>query len=91
MDSGESAHLRRHSYWTMRLVSKFHVLARKALASLHNCKGSCEPRNSNEISRVGSNGDVCTVYVNNECYGESAPATTANLCNNQCVVSMRQK
>ena len=33
----------------------------------------------------------CNAYVNSECCGESAPATTALLCNHQCVVSMRQK
>ena len=67
------------------------MLAAKALASLHICTGSFEPRHSNEISCAGPNGDLCIVYVNSECYGESAPATTAHLCNRQCVVSMRQK
>ena len=48
-------------------------------------------RHSIEISCAGWNGDFCNVYVNSECCGESAPATTALLCNHQCVVSMRQK
>ena len=39
--------------------------AAKALASLHICKGSPEPRHRNEVhvSCAGSNGDLCTVYV----------------------------
>ena len=48
-------------------------------------------RNSTKISCAGSDGDLCTIYVNSECCGEFAPATTAHLCNHQCVVSMRQK
>ena len=48
-------------------------------------------RNSTKISCAGSDVDLCTMYVNSECCGESAPATTAHLCNHQCVVSMRQK
>ena len=48
-------------------------------------------RRSIEISCAGWNGDFCDVYVNSECCGESAPATTALLCNYHCVVSMRQK
>ena len=44
-----------------------------------------------EISCAGWNGIFCNVYVNSEWCGESAPATTGNLCNHQCVVSMRQK
>ena len=44
-----------------------------------------------EISCAGWNGDFRNVYVNSECCGESAPATTGILCNHQCVVSMRQK
>ena len=67
------------------------VMAVKALASLHICTGSFEPRHSNELSCAGPNGDLCIVYVNSECCGESAPATTTHLCNRQCVVSMRQK
>ena len=34
---------------------------------------------------------ILNVYVNNEWSGESAPATTGLMCNQQCVVSMRQK
>ena len=41
-----------------------------------------------EISCAGCIGDFCNVYVNSESCSESAPATTALLCNNQCVVSM---
>ena len=48
-------------------------------------------RPGTEISCAGSNNDLCTVYKNSECCGEAAPATTGILCNNQCVVSMRQK
>ena len=48
-------------------------------------------RHSIEISCAGWNGDFCNVYVNSECCGESALATTSLLCNHQCVVSMRQK
>ena len=81
VDSGESAHLRRHSHWTMRYVSKSHVLAAKALASLHICIGSPEPRHSNEVSCAGSNGDLCIVYVTSKRCGEFGPATTAQLCN----------
>ena len=44
-----------------------------------------------EIPCAGLNGEFCNVYVNSECCGESAPATTGLLCNHQCVVSMRQK
>ena len=43
VDSGESAYLRWHSHWAIRLVSRSHVLAAKALASLHICTGSPEP------------------------------------------------
>ena len=45
-------------------------------------------RHSIEISCAGYNGDFCYVYVNSECCGESEPATTALMCNNQCVVAM---
>ena len=48
-------------------------------------------RPGTEISCAGSNNDLCIVYKNSECCGEAAPATTGILCNNQCVVSMRQK
>ena len=48
-------------------------------------------RHSIEITCAGWNSDFCNVYVNSECCGESALATTALLCNHQCVVSMRQK
>ena len=44
-----------------------------------------------EISCAGSNNDLCTVYKNSECCGQTAPATMAHLGNDQCVVSMRQK
>ena len=67
------------------------MLAAKALASLHICTGSPEPRNSNEISCAGLNGDLCTIYASSECYGEFALATTTHLCNHQRVVSMRLK
>ena len=46
---------------------------------------------SNEIACACSNGDLCAVYVNSKCCGVSAPATTAHLCNHQCIVTMRQK
>ena len=48
-------------------------------------------RPGTDISCAGSNTDLCTVYENSECCGESVPATTGILCNHQCVVSMRQK
>ena len=48
-------------------------------------------RHSIEIPYAGWNGDFRNVYVNSECCGESALATTSLLCNHQCVVSMRQK
>ena len=51
------------------------------MASLHMCTGSTQPRHSIEISRAGSNGDLCIVYVNSGCYGESVPVATAYLCN----------
>ena len=67
--------------------------AEKALASLYFCTGS--PESSSRyfvtISCAGSNGDLCTVYMNRECSGGAAPATMAHLGNHQCVVSMRQK
>ena len=44
-----------------------------------------------EISCAGWYGDFYNVFVNSECCGESALATTWLLCNHQCVVSMRQK
>ena len=53
---------------------KSHELAEKALACLHICTGSPEPRHSYEISCVGSNGDLCTVYMNSDFCFESAPA-----------------
>ena len=53
--------------------------AAKAQASLHICKGSPEPRHSNEISCAGSNGELCTVYVNSEYCGESAQANTTSV------------
>ena len=43
-------------------------------------------RHSIEISCAGWNRDFCNVYLNSECCGKSAPATTALLCNHQCVV-----
>ena len=72
----------------MRQVSRSHVLAAKALASLHICTGSPEPRHSHE----SSNGDLCTIYVNSEGCVELVPETTASVrCINapkcsQCVV-----
>ena len=48
-------------------------------------------RHSIEISCAGSNSDFRNVYMNSECCGESALATTALLGNHQCVVSMRLK
>ena len=48
-------------------------------------------RPGTEISCAGSNNDLCAVYKNSECCGEAAPATMANLCNHQGVVSMRRK
>ena len=53
---------------------KSHELAAKALASLHICTGSPEPRHSYKTSCVGSNGDLCTVYVNSDFCGEPPPA-----------------
>ena len=67
------------------------MLAVKALASVQICTGSPEPCHSTIISRAGSNGDLCTVYVRSERCRESASATTSHLCNHLCVVSMRQK
>ena len=71
--SGESAHL--HSL-TLAFVTvpKYHELpqteicvlftpAAKALASLHICTGSPEPRHSNEKSCAGSNGNLCAIYA----------------------------
>ena len=46
---------------------------------------------STRMACAGLNGDLCTVYVKSECFGEAAPATTAHLCNHQCVLSMHQK
>ena len=48
-------------------------------------------RHSIEISCAGLNGDFCNVCVNSECCGDSALATAALLCNNQCFVSMLLK
>ena len=48
-------------------------------------------RSGTEISCVGSNNDLCTVYKNSKCCGEAAPATMAHLGNHQYVVSMRKK
>ena len=48
-------------------------------------------RHSTKISCAGSNGNLCTVYVSSKGCGDSAPATTPHVCNNQCVVSKRQK
>ena len=39
------------------------MLAAKALASLHICTGSPEPRHNNEISCAGSNGDLCAIHA----------------------------
>ena len=72
-------------------ISRSHVLAVKALVRLHICTRSSEPRHTNEIACAGSEGDLCTIYVNSACCGESAPTTTAHLCNHLCVVSMCQK
>ena len=57
-------------YWGW-ILDLTEMLAAKALASLHSCTGSPEPRHSNEISCAGSNGDLCTVNVNSECCGET--------------------
>ena len=48
-------------------------------------------RPGTEISCAGSNNDLCTVYKNSECCGETAPETMAHLGNHQCVVPMSQK
>ena len=48
------------------------MLAAKALASLHICTGSPEPRHSNEISCAGSNGDLCAIHASSEGSSESA-------------------
>ena len=55
--TGESTHLCRYSHWTMRLVSRSHVLAAKALATLLICTGPHGPRHGSEIACAGSNGD----------------------------------
>ena len=90
--SEDSAYLRRHSLWTMRKLSISHVLAAKALVSLHISTGLAEPSSKTEISCADSNGGMFTVYyVSSEGCGESAPTTIAHLCNHRCVVSMRQK
>ena len=67
------------------------MLAAKALGSRTFAQAHLSLLLSIEISYAGSNNDLCNVYVNRECCGESAPATTGLLCNHQCVVSMRQK
>ena len=67
------------------------MLAVKSPTSLHICTDSLELRHSNGMSCAGSTGDVCIFPLNSECCGESVPATTANLRNHQCAVSMRQK
>ena len=72
VNSGESAHLHRYSYWTMQQVPIFHMLAAKALASLHICTGSPEPRHSNETSCAGSNGDLCAIHASSLDSNESA-------------------
>ena len=66
-------------------------LQRRLWGVCNFAKACLSLRNSTKISCAGSDGDLCTVYVNSECCGESAPATTAHLCNHQCVVSRRQK
>ena len=43
------------------------MLAAKALASLHICTGSPEPRHSYEISSVGANGDLCAIHASSYC------------------------
>ena len=48
------------------------MLAAKALASLHICTGSPEPRHSNEISCAGSNGDLCAIRASSVDSVESA-------------------
>ena len=53
------------------------VRAAKALASLTFAQARLSLCHSIEISCAGWNGDFCNVYVNSECCGESAPATTA--------------
>ena len=48
------------------------MLAAKALASLHICTGSREPRHSNEISCAGANGGLCAIHASSLDSGESA-------------------
>ena len=72
VDSGEAAHLHRYSHWTMQYVPIFYMLAAKALASLHICTGSPEPRHCNEISSAGSNGDLCAIHASSLDSDESA-------------------
>ena len=67
------------------------MLAAKALGFCTFAQARLSLCHSTEISCAGSNGDLCTVYMNRECCGESAPVATEHLCNNQCVVSVRQK
>ena len=47
-------------------------------------------RHSTEISRAGSNANLCTIYVSSEDFVESAPAATTSMCYHLCVVSMSQ-
>ena len=71
-------------FWSLTVTCAFSSVT----AYLHR---SPELRHSNEISCADSNGDLCIIYVNIECCGESTPATTAHImCNHQCVESMRQ-
>ena len=67
------------------------MLAAKALGSLHVCKGSPEPSSQYRNIMCRLKWRFLSSYVNSEWCGESAPATTGLLCNNQCVVPMRQK
>ena len=48
------------------------MLAANALASLHICTGSPEPRHSNEISCAGSNGDLYAIHASSLDSVESA-------------------
>ena len=74
--------------------SSLHVVIMNYMQGVHFCMKSLFPHHSNEISRAGSHGDLCTVYMTSECCGESAPAAnnhgTHDLCNHQCVASFSQ-
>ena len=71
------------------------MLTAKALASLHICTGSPEPRHSNEISFAGSNGNLCAIYVSifhmlacSEGSGESAHLQRLTVMNYHVLVHM---